>query len=57
MYMYIYIYIHIHGKWFEFVAAAIYRGIARRVQQIGFAAVHIWRSEFRNICSPFDRMS
>ena len=30
--------INMYGKWFYFVVATIYRGIARREQQIGYAA-------------------
>ena len=33
--------ITLHSKWFSFMAAAVHRGMARRAQQIGYAAEHI----------------
>ena len=39
----------IYGKWLQFAAANIHRGIARRAQEIGHAAEHIRRSDFCNI--------
>ena len=36
---------YLYGRWFQIVAATIYRGAARRAQQIGYAAEHICRSD------------
>ena len=41
------------GKWFKFVAATTYLGVARRAQQIGHAAEHICRSGFCDIWYGF----